>query len=275
MKKLPRSYLFVPGDRAERFAKALASGADAVIIDLEDAVAPANKAAARDTVRRWLADWRPGSGPQLWIRVNGCGTAWHANDMLMLEGTPVAGIVLPKAESDAELDMVCSELSAGQLVLPLIETARGLAAAREIARGPRVQRLLFGSVDLQLDLGIRCGEDEAELAPHRAELVLASRLAGLPPPVDGVHVALEDRIGLPLMVDAARRMGFGAKMCVHPRQVAVVNHGFTPGADEVEWARRVLDAVSASAGAAVAVDGKMIDAPVIAVAQRVLDQVAA
>lgn len=274
MKKLPRSYLFVPADRPDRFAKAVASGADAVIIDLEDAVAPASKPAARDTVCDWLASSPVQHHPEVWVRVNGCGTPWHASDMAMVEEAPVAGIVLPKTESESELDEICSRLASGQLVLPLIETARGIARAREIARGPRVQRLLFGSVDLQLDLGIQCDRAEKELGPHRAETVLASRLAGLPQPVDGVHVAIEDRENLHAMVEAARRMGFGGKMCVHPRQVAIVNHGFTPKQSEIEWARRVLDAVSASAGGAVAVDGKMIDAPVIAVAQRVLDQVA-
>lgn len=272
--KLPRSYLFVPGDRVDRYAKALESGADAIIIDLEDAVAPAMKEKARAILCNWLGTQPDIESPQIWIRVNAPGTAWHAADVAALSDTRISGIVLPKAENANQLNQLASRLSPELLVLPLIETAAGVAAARDIARGPRVRRLLFGSVDLRLDLDIQLDANESELAPYRAEVVLASRLAGLAPPVDGVHVTLDDGVLLPCMAAAARRMGFGGKLCVHPRQVPTVNRIFTPQEEEIAWARKVIDTVRASNGAAVSVDGKMVDAPIIAFAERLLAQVA-
>lgn len=271
--RLPRSYLFVPSDRVERYSKAFTSGADAVILDLEDAVAPLNKTGARDSLRDWLDSQVKTTFPAVWVRVNAFETKWHKDDMAALENAPIAGIVLPKAERVSELDHITTLLAPGLHVLPLIETGRGLDAMREIARGPRVQRLLFGSVDLQLDLGIQCGSTEAELAPYRAQMVLVSRLAGLAQPVDGVHTALDDPLLLADAASAAKRMGFGAKMCIHPRQIAPVNQAFTPQAEEIAWAQRVIDAVRGGNGSAVAVDGKMVDAPVVALAQRVLAQI--
>ncbi len=266
---LPRSYLFVPADRPERFAKAIASGADAVIIDLEDAVAPAAKDGARDALANWLAQLAAPL-PNLWIRINPAGTPWHAADIDLAGTAATGGIVLPKSEQPDQVRAVVARLGASQQLLPLIESAAGLASMREIARLDRVQRLLFGSIDLQLDLGMQCDMDETELAHFRMELVLACRLAGIAAPVDGVSVALDDPAALDGAVARARRMGFRAKLCIHPRQVTAVNHGFLPGEQDISWARRVLAAVAASDGAAIAVDGKMIDAPVIALAQRVL-----
>lgn len=272
--KHPRSYLFVPSDRADRYPKALQSGADAVIIDLEDAVAPALKDGARACLREWIAS-QPGTWfPQVWVRVNAMGTEWHAADIAALAGARIAGIVLPKAESQRQLEQLTSALPAGLQVLPLIETGAGVAAAREIARGPRVQRLLFGSVDLRLDLDIQPDASESELAPYRAEVVLASRLAGLCAPVDGVQVEIDDSAMLERMAMMARRMGFGGKLCIHPRQIATVNRAFSPQDDEIAWARRVVESVQASKGAAVAVDGKMVDAPIIALAERLLARAA-
>jgi citrate lyase subunit beta/citryl-CoA lyase len=141
---------------------------------------------------------------------------------------------------------------------------------REIAVLDKVQRLMFGSLDLQLDLGMQCDADETELAHFRMELVLASRLAGIAPPVDGVCVGLDDEAALASAVARAKRMGFRAKLCIHPRQLAVVNQGFLPALEELVWARKIVAAVSESGGAAISVDGKMVDAPVIALAQRLL-----
>ena len=143
-----------------------------------------------------------------------------------------------------------------------------MAAARQIAQVPGVVRLVFGSIDFQADLGIE-GEDDALLA-FRSELVLASRLAQLASPVDGVSTALDDADLLAQDTARARRLGFGAKLCIHPRQVAAVNAGLSPRPAELDWARRVLAAAETSGGAAVAVDGKMVDAPVIKRAQALL-----
>jgi citrate lyase subunit beta/citryl-CoA lyase len=265
----PHSYLFVPADRPERFDKALNSGADAIIIDLEDAVAPAAKDAARPALVNWLAAH---SEPlqKVWIRVNAAGTAWHEADVALAAGSAVAGIVLPKAERPEEVHAVIARLTSDQQLLPIIESAVGLQWMREIAVLDKVQRLMFGSLDLQLDLGMQCDADETELAHFRMELVLASRLAGIAPPVDGVCVGLDDEAALASAVARAKRMGFRAKLCIHPRQLAVVNQGFLPALEELVWARKIVAAVSESGGAAISVDGKMVDAPVIALAQRLL-----
>lgn len=265
----PRSYLFVPADRPERFDKALNSGADAIIIDLEDAVAPATKDSARMALANWLAG-KSSPAANVWIRVNAAGTAWHDQDVALAAGSSVAGIVLPKAERPEDVRAIIARLAPGQQLLPLIESAVGLQWMREIASLGKVQRLLFGSIDLQLDLGMQCDANETELAHFRMELVLASRLAGIASPVDGVCVAIDDEAALAAAVARAKRMGFRAKLCIHPRQVASVNQGFLPGQEELAWARKVMAAVSGSDGAAISVDGKMVDAPVIALAQRLL-----
>ncbi len=259
---MPRSYLFVPADRPDRFAKALASGADAVIVDLEDAVALAAKDAAREALGTWLASADPES--RIVVRINAVDTPWFAVDLALCQSPVVAAVMVPKAERAADLD--CG----GKVVLPLVETAAGIDAVRELARAPRVQRLVFGSIDLQLDLGI--SGDGEELLLFRSQLVLASRLAGLAPPVDGVSTAIGDAEQLQADTRRARRLGFGAKLCIHPKQVDVVNAGFSPSEEEIAWAERVRDAAAQAGGAAVAVDGKMIDRPVILRAEALLRQ---
>lgn len=256
----PRSYLFVPGDRPERFAKALASGADAVIVDLEDAVAPAAKEAARAA----LAGWLQGAGPSaVSVRINAAGTPWHDSDLRLAAHPAVAAVVVPKAEDPAVLAAI------GKPLLPLIESAAGFDAVRALAAVPRVQRMLFGSIDFQADLGIE-GDDDA-LLYFRSQLVLASRRANLDAPVDGVTTAVDDEAAVANDTARARRLGFGAKLCIHPRQAAAVNRGFTPAEAELDWARRVLAA--AAAGGVVSVDGKMVDAPVLLRAQALLRRV--
>jgi len=263
---LPRSYLFVPGNRPERFDKACAAGADAVIIDLEDAVAPPHKAAARDAVAGWLSPQRP-----VLLRINGADSEWFADDLRLCQLPGVAGIVLPKAEQTSVLQQLVAA-NPDALLLPLIETAQGFWNALQLARGPSVQRLMFGSIDFQLDLGIE-GDDDALLF-FRSQLVLVSRLAEIGAPVDGVTTALGDGGQLQADTARARRLGFAAKLCIHPAQVAAVNAGFSPSDDEAAWAQRVLAAAQASQGAAVALDGKMIDRPVILRAERIAAQAA-
>lgn len=261
---MPRSYLFVPGNRPERFDKARAAGADAVIIDLEDAVAPAQKSAARAAVAAWLAPARP-----VLLRLNGVDSEWFDDDLELCRLAGVAGIVLPKAERPADLQRLAAAFPA-LAILPLIETAQGFHNARQLAQSPHVQRLLFGSIDFQLDLGIE-GDDDA-LLYFRSRLVLVSRLAGIQAPVDGVTTALDDAEQLRADTLRARRLGFGGKLCIHPAQVAAVNLHFSPSREELAWAARVLAAPQAAQGAAAAVDGKMIDRPVILRAQRIVAQ---
>ena len=259
---LARSYLFVPGDRPERFDKAWASDADEIIIDLEDAVAPAGKEQARHSVAGWLDPRRP-----VWLRVNAVDSAWFEDDLRLACEPGLAGIVLPKAE--AVPDALLGLLQQGRIggVIALIETAEGLRCAREIAATPGMRRLAFGSIDFQVDLGIEGDGDE--LLFFRSQLVWQSRLAGLPAPIDGVATAINDETLVRTQALHSRRLGFGARLCIHPRQLAPVHEAFTPGAAERAWATRVMAALEASGGAAVAVDGRMVDRPVWLQAQRI------
>ncbi len=270
----PRSYLFVPGHRPDRFAKALAAGADAVIIDLEDAVPEADKGAARAALVQWLSSPAAAldttaAAPQVLVRLNAAGTAHHTADVQACQpgAARLHGVVLPKSEGAADLARLAAALP-GVALLPLIESALGMAASLEVARAPGVQRLVFGSIDFQHDLGID-GEGEALLF-FRSQLVLNSRLAGLVGPVDGVSTALDDAPVVHAEAQRARRLGFGAKLCIHPRQLAPVHQAFAPTAEQRAWALRVLEAARQSGGAAVALDGAMVDRPVILRAEALL-----
>jgi citrate lyase subunit beta/citryl-CoA lyase len=263
---LQRSLLFVPGHRADRFDKALAAGASAVIIDLEDAVAPPDKDAARATLQAWLsAQTRPEHA--VIVRINSADTPWFERDLALCGAPGVAGVMLPKAESAETLAKVRAAGARG--LLPLVESAAGIANLDAIARAPGVWRLAFGSIDLQVDLGLKDATED-ELLPFRLQLVLASRLAGIGAPVDGVSTAIDDADRLAQDVARARRLGFGGKLCIHPKQVAGVNAGMAPSAAERDWARRVIDAAAVAGGAAVAVDGKMVDKPVLLRAEAIL-----
>ncbi|MEP7295821.1 MAG: CoA ester lyase [Burkholderiales bacterium] len=255
----PRSYLFVPGNRPERFDKALASGADAVIVDLEDAVPPDQKEAARRCVSTWLTAATP-----VVVRINAVDTPWHRDDLAVCRQPGVVAVMVAKAECADTL----AALQLGVPLLPLIESAVGIDQARAIAAVPGVQRLAFGAIDFQLDMAMRAGFDE--LLFFRSQLVLVSRLAGIGSPIDSPSVAIDDMADVELDAQRARRLGFGAKLCIHPRQVDAVNRSFSPTASEVAWAQRVIAIAESSGGAAIALDGKMIDKPVILRAQAIL-----
>ena len=255
----PRSYLFVPGNRPERFDKALASAADAVIVDLEDAVAPDQKDAARRSVSAWLSVTRP-----VVLRINATDTPWHRDDLAVCRQPGVAAVMVAKAERAD----VLAALALSVPLLPLIESAAGFDRLGEIAAVPGVQRLAFGAIDFQLDMNMRATFDE--LIHFRSKLVLASRLAGLLPPIDSPSVAIEEEAEVEREAQAARRLGFTAKLCIHPNQLAVVNRSFSPSEAELSWARQVISMAQASGGAAVALDGKMIDKPVILRARAIL-----
>jgi citrate lyase subunit beta/citryl-CoA lyase len=256
-----RSLLFVPGNRPERFDKACAAGADATLIDLEDAVAATDKASAREAVRAWLD-----ASKSVYLRINGADTDWFRQDLALLALPGVRGVVLPKAEAAASIADIHA-VAPGLPVIALIESALGLRNLEALAAAGSA-RFAFGSIDFQLDLGI-AGERE-ELLFARSALVLVSRLAGLPPPIDGVTVALDDPAQLADDIAYARRLGFGGKLCIHPRQVDAVNRGFLPPAADVEWATRVIEAAEHAGGNAVRLDGKMIDRPVIDRARAIL-----
>jgi citrate lyase subunit beta/citryl-CoA lyase len=257
-----RSYLYVPGNRPERFDKACAAGADVVIIDLEDAVPPAEKDAARAALAAWLSPDK-----SVVVRVNAQDSSWFAEDLSACEAAGVLGIILPKAEKiGADVVRLCKRRNLA--LLPLIETARGMAEAGMAAGTECVQRLMFGTIDFQFELGI--DGDGDELLAFRSHLVLVSKLAGIQPPVDGPCTFWDDTARLSAESLRARRLGFGGKFCIHPKQVASINAAFSPSADDVAWARRVVDAAKASGGAAVAVDGRMIDKPVILKAEGIV-----
>ena len=233
-----RSYLFVPANRPERFDKALASGADAVIVDLEDAVPPDQKNAARATLAGWLSASKP-----VVLRINAADTPWFRDDVALCRSKGVAAVMLAKAERIEDL------AAAGGAVpsIPLIESAAGFDNVRAIAAAPGVQRLAFGAIDFQLDLNMRAGFDE--LVAFRSQLVLVSKLANLAAPIDSPSTAIDDLAEVELDAQRARRLGFGAKLCIHPRQVDAVNRSFSPSADEVTWAERVIAVANNPAGA--------------------------
>jgi len=261
---IPRSYLFVPGNRPERFTKAVNSGADAIILDLEDAVAPAAKVHARDAVSAWLK-----SGHRAYVRINAEGTEWHYADIETLAQLPgLLGLVVPKAERADTLARIANNLPSGVITLPLIESALGFDGLREIAHAPTVQRLLFGTLDFQVDMGIR--GDGNELHYFRSQLTLASRVAGLASPVDGVTSAIDDGERIQRDTMHARNLGFRAKLCIHPRQISYVHAALNPTDEELKWAQRVMAAVRTTDGAATAVDGLMVDLPVILRATEIL-----
>jgi citrate lyase subunit beta/citryl-CoA lyase len=264
-----RSFLFVPGNRPERFAKALASGADAVIIDLEDAVPLDAKDTARSVLLSAWTDLDAAERARLLVRVNPAGTPWHEADLAAVASlTGLGALMLPKAENAQQVEQAFRTSSA--LVLPLIESAEGVGQMDAIARAAGTLRLGLGHIDLQADLGVRCGPDEAELAPVRLAMVVASRRAGLPAPVDGVTTATQDAEVLAVDAQRSRRFGFGAKLCIHPAQVAGVHQALAPTQAECDWARRVLAAEVAAGGGAFSVDGKMVDPPVLLLARSLL-----
>ncbi|BCO81759.1 citryl-CoA lyase [Mycobacterium paraintracellulare] len=256
-----RSLLFVPGDRPDRFAKAAASGADAVVLDLEDAVAPEAKGNARDAVAEWLA-----AGATSVVRINGTGTDWHDEDLAMVARRE-CGVMVPKARSAAHLAEISGQLPTDTPLIALIETAPGVLAAAEICAADAVARAAFGSVDLGAELGID-PDDHDCLQYARSALVMGSAAAGRAAPLDGVTTAVHNDGAV--SADAARavRLGFGGKLCIHPRQVGIVNSRFSPSADELAWARRVVAA--AADGGVRTVDGRMVDKPVIDRAARSL-----
>jgi citrate lyase subunit beta/citryl-CoA lyase len=264
------TYLFVPGSRPERIVKAIEAGADAVIVDLEDAVAPADKPAALQALHAgWTkyAAHAQGLGVTLLVRINAADSAWHADELAACRALGIAHVVVPKAADAAALARIAAAVP-GVHLYPLIESAEGFERLAEVARVRRVVRLLFGSVDLMLDLGI--ADADAPLHYYRTCIVLHSRLAGLAAPVDGVCVDLHSDGALLAEVQRARAFGFTAKLLIHPRQVQPVRQGFAPSAAELDWARRVTAAMAAADGGAVAVDGKMVDRPVLLQAERIL-----
>ncbi len=275
-----RSFLFVPANQAARIPKALASGADAVILDLEDTVPASEKVAARAEVRAALKLPRD---VKLYVRINAIDTPHCYPDLIGTIGLGLDGVVAPKIESASHiqtLDWLLHQLEAERGIkapidlLPIVETAAGITQLDAIASAsPRVKRLTFGAGDLTRDLGQILTGDEIPIAHARARITLASRAAGREPPIDTVYLDVRNLDGIGQIARQARILGFQGKLCIHPDQVAVVNAAFMPSTDEIARAERILAAFAKSEAkgiASIEVDGGFVDYPIVAQAERVL-----
>jgi citrate lyase subunit beta / citryl-CoA lyase len=258
--RLRRSLLYVPASGEAMLRKAPSRGADAIIVDLEDGVLPDAKDQARTQAERLWLELDLGTAEVL-LRVNAPGTPWHEDDMSAAAGIRPAGLVLPKCEDPAVVAGVAARLEETPLFL-MVETARGVLAAPELARVPRVAGLLFGAADFRASLRASREPDEGEILVARSALVLAARAAGVEV-FDTPFFEYRDEAGLERSARRARAFGFDGKTCIHPGQVAAVNRVFSPTAEEIERARKVKEALEAAAreGRGVAtVDGEMVEA---------------
>jgi len=277
-----RSFLFAPANHPRRREKAFTLGADAVILDLEDACAISEKAASRAPAAESMRAKAASLG---YVRVNPLSTPFAYGDIVETVRPGLDGIVLPKVESGADIataDWLIAQLererglAAGSVdLMPIIESAAGVANLREIARAsPRVKRLAFGAADFTNDLGLAWTCDELELLAYRAEIVLQSRAAGLEAPIDTVWADVKDAEGFAQSAARARSLGFQGKLCIHPDQVDVVNRAFTPSDAEVAKARRIVEAFTAaeaSGSSAIQLDGQFIDYPIMYAARRMVE----
>ncbi|GGD60912.1 HpcH/HpaI aldolase/citrate lyase family protein [Croceicoccus mobilis] len=259
-----RHFLFVPGNRPERFDKAVSSGADVAIFDLEDAVPPDAKDEARGHVRAWLDASTPAENGSAMLRINPPGTPWFAQDLELANHPNLAGVMLPKAAAGS----VLCECAAIAPIVALLETAEGIATMHEVAATDGVERLAFGTIDLALDIDMAASD--RQLDPLRLQLAIASRAAGIAPPIDGVTPDFRNPEANEEAMRAARTMGFRAKMVIHPAQLAPVEAALRPSEEEITRARRIVEADKAAGGSAVALDGAMVDRPIVERAYRLL-----
>lgn len=270
--------LYVPGDRREHLDKALERGADAVIVDLEDSVAPRSKAAARTMVADWI-DRNAGHGHSIWLRIN---ADTPAEDIETI-ASPIAGIMVPRAELDllATVDGLLAAREAqlgaalGSIALiPLIETARGLLSAVDLAGAPRVARLAIGRADLAAELGLSVDPEGPEFRSMLLQLVIASSAVGISAPVAPTSTDFRDIDGLRASTVQLMKLGFRGRTAVHPAQLPVINEVFTPSAEEVQRSQRLVaafdNAERSGTGVIVGEDGTMVDAAVVRSAREVL-----
>lgn len=258
---MDRSYLFAPGHNAKLLTKVFDAGADAVMLDLEDAVPPDAKATARAMVAEVITDHRA------WVRVNAAHTAWCEDDLAAV-AEHAFGIRIPKVESAADVAWV-ADRAPGKPIICAIESARGVLAAQEIAAAPGVRFLAMGGVDLQRDLNTSGGN--LQTLYFRSHLVLASRAAGIEPPIDSVYPQLDDPVGLKEQAEFARSLGFFGKSAIHPRQINILHQVFTPTSSDIAWAKKVVAAFEAAGGEAFQLpSGEFVDLPVADRARRLL-----
>lgn len=284
-----RTMLFTPGNHPRKVAKVFDAGADAVILDLEDAVAIAEKPATRAAVVEALKARPMPRRPLGYVRVNALSTPFAYGDFQAVVGPWLDGIVLPKVESAAELqtaDWLLAQvereagLAEGSIdLLPIIETAKGEQALMSIATaGTRVKRLSFGAGDYTLDVGRSWSLGEGELLPVRHTFVSVSRAAGLEPPIDSVFIHLREEEAMAASCRTVQGLGFQGKLCIHPGQIATTNAAFTPSPDEAAYARKIVaafDEAEAAGSASIQVDGYFVDYPIVEKARRTLALIAA
>ena len=268
---LLRSLLFAPGTKPDRFARAMASGADAVVFDLEDSVEASRKAEARNALSAFLSHRTDATALRL-VRINAVGSPWLEDDLACVESLTIDGVVLPKAETAEQVQEVARRV-ASLPFLPLLETARGILNALSIASiDAAVPALLFGAEDLTAEVGVPRTVDGEELLFARSQVVLAATAVGAQA-IDAVftHIAATDDLRRDAL--RARALGFLGKMAIHPDHVPVINEVFSPSADQIESARRIVDSSDAAAvqrEGVIRFDNQMIDAPVVLRARRVL-----
>ena len=260
----PVAPLFVPGSRPDRFAKAAVSGADAIILDLEDAVAPPSKEDARKAVAEYAGSF----GCPVIVRINALGTPWFEADVETVRALPIAAIMLPKTEGPNDLADLHQRLDQQLAVVALIETAAGLERLPEILGAPNILCVAFGSIDFALDIG--CAHERVALLGARSEIVWRSRAARRSAPLDGVTTLVDSPLATHRDARHSASLGFGGKLAIHPTQIEPIRKAFQPRSSVVDWAERVL-AVSAS-GEATRLDGEMVDGPVVERARRILSR---
>lgn len=279
---IPRSYLYVPGNDAAKLARATERGADALIVDLEDAVPADGKSQARKIVAEWLSTVDAGA-VEIWVRVNAGSMAME--DVAAVVSPGLRGIVAAKTESADELSVLVELIGAAErvaglddesvAVVPLLESASALLEAREIAAVPRVARLQVGEADLAADLGLTPSIDESEWSAIRSQVVVVSAAAGIGPPVAPVSTDFRDLERFAASTRALARRGYVGRACIHPAQVAVANEVFTPSPEELASARELIAdfeaALAQGLGVLVGADGRMIDEAVVRRARRVVE----
>lgn len=273
-----RSWLFCPGDQAARVEKAAASGAHAVIIDLEDAVPAASKSSARAALRDRLQTL---DHPSLYVRINALDSAHALEDIEATMIGGVCGIVLPKSERTRDVEVLDwlmgqmerkNALEPGEAeIMPLIESAAGFEDLRAVCKAsPRVKRIAFGAADFTFDLGLKWSSDERELVAYRASLVLASRQAGIEAPIDTPWIDIRDRAGMMGSALRSNAEGFQGKFCIHPDQIEIVHQAYAPSQAELDEARAIVAAFEAGGANATKINGRMIDNPIAEGARRML-----
>ena len=265
-----KTWLFVPATRIDRVAKAFASGADAVIVDLEDAVALEDKADARKALQQYYdsADYQP-----IWLRINKAGSEEFFKDIVLCQKMPnLAGVLLAKAEQVADIESVHQLTNLP--VIALIESAIGLYQLDSMAKAVGLAAFSYGFLDLCNDLHVQVGTPAADIIANqiRYQLILTSKVHQLSPPIDTIYPEFNDEVGLSARVQLWSQMGMSGMLCIHPKQVAVVKQALQPTDEALSFAQRVVEEYERSGQAVFEIDGQMVDAPVIERSRQLLDK---